>query len=61
MGAQVVAVTDVFDAMSSNRPYRAALGVESALHELEEGAGIRYNAIVVETFVRLVREGAIIT
>jgi diguanylate cyclase (GGDEF)-like protein/putative nucleotidyltransferase with HDIG domain/PAS domain S-box-containing protein len=59
MGAQIVAVADVFDAMASSRPYRAALGVEVALEELVEGAGTRYNREVVDSFVRLVREGVI--
>jgi diguanylate cyclase (GGDEF)-like protein/putative nucleotidyltransferase with HDIG domain len=59
MGAQIVAVADVFDAMASSRPYRAALGEEAALQELGDGAGTRYNAEVVEAFVRLVRDGTI--
>ncbi len=36
---RIVAVTDVFDAMTSNRPYRKALSVEAVLGYLNEQAG----------------------
>ncbi|MDD5681042.1 MAG: CHASE2 domain-containing protein [Candidatus Omnitrophica bacterium] len=32
--AQIIAICDVFDAMSTNRPYRAALSYGEALHEI---------------------------
>ena len=41
--ARVLAVADVVEAMSSHRPYRAALGVEAALTEIREHAGVRYD------------------
>lgn len=59
LGAEVVAVADVFDAMASSQPYRAAFRVEVALAELVDGAGLRYNRDVVGAFVRLVRGGVI--
>jgi HD-GYP domain-containing protein (c-di-GMP phosphodiesterase class II) len=43
----VLAVADVVEAMSSHRPYRAALGVEAALDELRTNAGRLYDAEVV--------------
>jgi putative two-component system response regulator len=45
--ARVLAVADVVEAMSSHRPYRAALGVEAALAEIARGAGTLYDAEVV--------------
>ena len=54
--ARVLAVADVFEAMSSHRPYRAALGVEAALKELEAGSGTLYGPEAVDACVRLVRE-----
>ncbi len=39
--ARVLAVADVVEAMSSHRPYRAALGIEPALAEIRENAGVR--------------------
>jgi HD-GYP domain-containing protein (c-di-GMP phosphodiesterase class II) len=45
--SRVLAVADVVEAMSSHRPYRAALGVEAALSEVSAGAGRFYDARVV--------------
>jgi putative nucleotidyltransferase with HDIG domain len=54
--ARVMAVADVVEAMVSHRPYRAALPVESALAELEDGAGVRYDDAVCAACIRLFRE-----
>jgi len=37
--ARVLAVADVVDAIASNRPYRPALGIETALKEIEKKPG----------------------
>ena len=54
--ARILAVADVVEAMSSHRPYRAALGMAAALAEVKEHAGVKYDADVVATCVRLVEE-----
>ena len=54
--ARIVAVADVVEAMSSNRPYRPGLGVEPALQEIERGCGSHYDADVVRVCLRLFRE-----
>ena len=36
MEARIMAVADVVEAMASHRPYRAALGIEAALEEIEK-------------------------
>lgn len=51
--ARVLAVVDAFDAMTSDRPYRAALGFEEALHEVVRGRGGRYDPDVVDAFLQL--------
>jgi HD-GYP domain-containing protein (c-di-GMP phosphodiesterase class II) len=56
-GARIMAVADVVEAMSSHRPYRAGLGIALALNEIESGKGKVYDAAVVESCVRLFREG----
>lgn len=56
MEAKVLAVADVVDAMSSHRPYRPALGIESALSEIEKGRGTRYHPDVVDACLRLFRD-----
>jgi PAS domain S-box-containing protein len=46
--ARILAVADVVEAMSSHRPYRASLGIEAALEEIEKNKGILYDAAVVD-------------
>jgi HD-GYP domain-containing protein (c-di-GMP phosphodiesterase class II) len=50
LGARIVAVVDAFDAMTSNRPYRARLPLQSALAELNRGAGTQFDPTVVRAF-----------
>ncbi len=51
--SRILAVADVVEAMASHRPYRAALGIDSALKEIERGRGIGYDAAVVDACLRL--------
>jgi diguanylate cyclase (GGDEF)-like protein/putative nucleotidyltransferase with HDIG domain/PAS domain S-box-containing protein len=59
LGARIVAVADVVEAVAARRPYRAALGVEAAFQALEEGRGTLYDPRVVDACIHLVREGRI--
>ncbi|MDD5028602.1 MAG: response regulator [Rhodoferax sp.] len=54
--AKVLAVADVVEAMSSHWPYRAALGIDVALQEIERGRDTVYDAAVVDACVRLFAE-----
>ena len=56
-GAEVLAVADVVEAMMSHRPYRAALGIDVALGEIERGAALVYDAEVSRLCIALFREG----
>ena len=53
--ARILAVADVVEAMSSHRPYRAALGIDAALEEVERGRGTLYDAEVVDACLELFR------
>jgi HD-GYP domain-containing protein (c-di-GMP phosphodiesterase class II) len=55
--ARILAVFDVVEVMSSHRPYRAALGIETALEEILRGRGVGYDATVADACVVLFREG----
>ncbi len=46
--ARIVAVADVLEAMTHHRPHRPGYSVDEALVELVTGAGVRYDAGVVE-------------
>ena len=54
--ARIIAVADVFEAMSSHRPYRPALGVGAALSELSRQKGSFYDPGVVDACLKLVTE-----
>ena len=51
--ARVFTVVDAFDAMTTDRPYRAALSIEKAIDELERLAGIQFDPDAVVAFVPL--------
>ena len=57
LGARIVAVADVYDALTSGRPYRAALSRPAALARLAEQAGRTLDADVVAAFVALAGAG----
>lgn len=48
IGAKIIAVADVVDAMMRHRPYRAALGLDAALVEIVRNKGILYDSRVVD-------------
>jgi putative nucleotidyltransferase with HDIG domain len=54
--ARILAVADVVESMASHRPYRAKLGIEKALAEIERGRGTAYDPAVVDTCLVLFRE-----
>ena len=54
--SRILSVADVVEAISSHRPYRAGLGIEAALEELEKNRGILYDPVVADACIRLFRE-----
>lgn len=53
--ARLLAVADTVEAMASHRPYRAALGVDEALAEIERNRGKHFDPAVVDACLRLFR------
>ena len=43
LAARIVAIADVFDALTSDRPYKRAWSVEDAVRVIEEGAGQHFD------------------
>ncbi|MDQ1592174.1 MAG: cyclic di-GMP phosphodiesterase [Pyrinomonadaceae bacterium] len=56
LNARIFAVADAFDAITSDRVYRAGRSYEVALAELEEFAGRQFDPAVVAAFRRIPRE-----
>ncbi len=54
--AKILTVADVVEAMSSHRPYRPSLGLETALEEIRTGRGTRYHAQSVDACLQLIAE-----
>lgn len=48
--SRILLVADAFDAMTSHRPYQAALSYEDALEELHRNAGTQFDPACVEAF-----------
>gem|GEM_PF-1369820 len=49
--AKIVCVADAFDAMTSNRAYRAVMSVDDALKELIANKGTQFDAEIVDAFI----------
>jgi hypothetical protein len=58
LGARILGVADSFDAMTSTRPYRAAMSEDEALEELLQGAGSQFDPDLAPIFVGLRRRRA---
>ncbi len=54
--SRILAVADVVEAVASHRPYRAALGIQVAMNEIEKNVNIYYDADVVEACLTLFRK-----
>ncbi len=53
--AKIIAAADIFDAMTSHRPYRPRLQREKAMEELSRGMGIIYDKDVVHAIQNVLR------
>lgn len=54
--ARILTVADIVEAMASHRPYRPALGIQSALDEIRQEKGRTLDGIVVEVCIALFQE-----
>lgn len=52
--AKIIAVADVVEAMSSHRPYRAALGLPKAIDEIIRGRGNAYDPQIVDACSQII-------
>jgi HD-GYP domain-containing protein (c-di-GMP phosphodiesterase class II) len=59
--ASIISVADAFDAMNSDRPYRAKLSIDQALAEIERNSGTQFDPDVAGVFRQLMRAGKIIS
>jgi putative nucleotidyltransferase with HDIG domain len=54
--AQMIALADAYDAMTTTRPYRQALTNDEAIESIIEYRGTQFSPVLTDAFVRLLRE-----
>lgn len=59
LASRLVHVCDIYDALSTNRPYRKPWAVEQVLHYIEERAGTEVDPQISRTFAAMVRSSTI--
>jgi GAF domain-containing protein len=59
LGSRVIAVADTYDAMTTDRPYRAALPPDRAYEEIVSRAGLQFDPEVVAAFVGAFEDGGL--
>jgi len=57
--SRIIAVADAYDAMTSERPYRQAMGHLQAAEELERNSGIQFDAAIVQHLLRAIGEDTV--
>ncbi|MFC2007875.1 diguanylate cyclase [Chloroflexota bacterium] len=56
LDARIMAIADAYDAMTSPRAYRKIMTKEQALDELQRRAGMQFDPVIVDVFIRLNKE-----
>ena len=59
LAARIVAVADVFDALTSKRPYKEAWSSDRGIAAIEAESGKHFDPAIVAAFVSLYRDGSI--
>lgn len=54
LSGRIIAVADVFDALTTKRPYKEAWPVEKALNLIQESAGQHFDPHIVDVFMKCV-------
>ncbi|HOO44948.1 MAG TPA: HDOD domain-containing protein [Deltaproteobacteria bacterium] len=58
LGAKILCLMDSYDAMTSSRPHRPALGTKEALEEIVRTAGTKYEKSLIKDFVNFIASSA---
>ena len=56
LNARIFALADVFDALTSNRPYRPAMDRKYGVESIKEGAGRQFDPKVVQAFLEVMAQ-----
>jgi putative two-component system response regulator len=56
LAGRIVAIADVFDALTQKRPYKAAWTVTDAVSEIERQRGRQFDPTLVDAFLRIIEQ-----
>jgi len=54
--SQIISVTDVYDALRSNRPYNEAMQHDQTVAILKTGSGSDFNPVLIENFLNMIEQ-----
>jgi len=57
LGARIIAISDVYDAITDERPYRKGMKADDARRFISEGAGSLFDPRLVRIFLEMLRDG----
>jgi putative two-component system response regulator len=60
IGARIITIVDAYDAMMTDRPYRAALGEAEVLRRLRIARGSQFDPDLLDVFIGLVEKGLVV-
>ena len=59
LGGRILCIADVFDALTTDRPYRKGMSPEIALSYIKDGSGSHFDPKIVNIFEKMYNEGLI--
>jgi putative nucleotidyltransferase with HDIG domain len=57
LGARIICIADVFDALTSDRVYRSAYDTEKALEIMQDESGSTFDPVLLRCFVNMIYQG----
>ena len=54
--ARIFAIADVFDALTSKRPYKDPFSFEESIHILEDGQGSHFDPALIDAFLKIAKQ-----
>ncbi|MDD5617821.1 MAG: PAS domain S-box protein, partial [Candidatus Omnitrophica bacterium] len=55
LGARIISIVDVYEALTADRPYRKAMSKEEALKIIQDNSGIQFDPKIAEAFIELLK------
>ena len=60
IGARIITIVDAYDAMTTDRPYRAALSLDETIRRLRAGRGTQFDPHTLDIFLDMIISGKLI-